>query len=332
MLRRMEVIALVVYVLISIAITARGDTHTYTYTLDDNIPRHVQKEAIDALLVPETGVLGKPARGNSISNLLDQYLRFYGIFCPDSEKNGIAAWTQRELLADTDRTTEIPARFVTTKDLTEWVERYAEPGDLLLYRANGRADRCMIYAGNGKIITRVDDIYRIMPMQATYVVSDQVRTRASGLVAISHIWAEGKNKSSERHLDVLIEIEPETNVFSGDQYVLYLRNNETGLYERTSEAIAYEYKPGVYRIWNGKEYGISIERIIREGGLHLELRSAAVVNGEISRKLHLDMPIENIQNLEDLTDLTISVEEKSNTMQWNGKDLLNALGGISREN
>lgn len=294
----------------------------YTYNISDSIPADVQREALDFILSEDAGILGqKAARTNSYNKVLETYLRFYGIFAPISQKNSISSWVQSELEAS-GKSHTIPEAYVSTDELTAWVDRYATPGDLLLYKTNGTADKCLIYVGEGKAIVKRDEVYKLLPFPATYVTGDYKRTKSSGLYAIAHIWKN--EETSNAYISLTMTLTPGALSFTGEQYKLYEYNSLTGIYDPIKDYIVFEKKPGTFVVWNGEAFGFTPEYISEHSGIHLMLENANRSERELPQRAKVDISVDDIDILGQDIYITISGSD-NNQKLWNGKDLLSNL-------
>ena len=325
MLKRITIILLITFIITgttaeeAVAPDAQSAIDKYAYDITDNIPSEVQKEAYEYIVSSDAGVLGqKASRNNSYNKLLETYLQYYGIFAPIGQKNSIATWVQNELSAS-GKTHEIPEAYVSTEELTSWVDRYATPGDLLLYKTNGTADKCLIYAGDGKAIVKRDDVFKLLPFPSTYVTGDYKRTKSSGLFAIAHLW---KNEDTGNAcINLSITITPGALSFTGNQYRLLEYNTNTGKYDPVKDYIVFEKTPGCYVVWNGEGYGFANDYISEHSGIHIVLENAVSSERELPQRTKVDLSLEEIDMLG--MDINISVTSQGkNQKLWYGKDLL----------
>ena len=194
--------------------TASAEYPSYAYSLEDAIPQEVQFEII-SLLASRDGLIGSSARKGSLITALDTYLNCFGVYPPVDSEPGVVPWLQ-ETLAILGRVTEIPQRYTTDPEIRDWLDRYAEPGDLLLYRVNGQPDKCLLYAGNGKYIGKRQEKYALLDIPSTFVASDGRRTSSSGIYGVGRIWSSPAEDPS------ILEFVVSDNApfFTGLQFVL----------------------------------------------------------------------------------------------------------------
>ena len=302
----------------------------FSYEITDAIPQSVQKEAIRIYLDSETGILTKPTM--NYAELLEDYLKLYGIYVPESTRNNASVvWVQNKLLESENRITYIPERYIRDSELSDWVERYAEPGDLLLYRASGIPDKCIIYAGGGKVIGRYNSENRLLPVRATYVTGESFRTRSGGLFAIAHMWSDEEiEKVEEENIDVFIEKPTDSYSFTGEQYILFELNPNDNKYVKSENYIVYEYKPGIYRIWDGETFGFPLEYIEEHNGINIQLELSGN-NTQIAKRIKLTISKDEIDMQDKRVRFVIQNNEANNQIQWNGIDLLLSLKEKSKE-
>jgi len=299
----------------------------YTYTFSDIIPHSVQDEAVQYMLNLIDKMTDKD-RMYSYSELLDMYLKFYGIYSPESlSNNNSVMWVQDTLMNDSYRVTFIPDHYVRSGDLSDWVKRYAEPGDLLLYKQNGRADKCIIYAGNGLMIGRANNKNMLIEIRATFAANESYRNKSGGLFAIAHIWTDHKEEEeTEKFFDLQLVSGVESTSFSQNHYTVWEATADNS-YVKSTSFILFEYSPGVYRFWNGSNYGFSDDYISKHNGIHLQIASDNDSSNQIHKRMKIDLYPEQINSTLVVADMTINNSEDSgNTFQWTGSDLLNMLG------
>ena len=304
------------------SVTENQATVGYSYEISDNIPVDVQKEAYEYIVSTDTGIVGQKASGsNTYGKLLESYLRYYGIFAPVSQKDSIARWVQDEL-TKAGKSHIIPEAYVTTEDLTAWVDRYAMPGDLLLYKTNGNADKCLIYVGDGKAIVKRDETYKLLPFPSTYVTGDYKRTKSSGLYAIAHLWKNEETTGSFVNLSITINAKALS--FTCDQYKMLEYNPNNGMYEPTKDYIIFEKSPGCYTVWNGEGFGFKYEYITEHQGIHIILENAESANRSLPQRTKVELSMDEIDMLGNDINITIKSGE-NNQKLWNGKELLSAI-------
>ena len=327
--RKKIVKKLITHLLIVIAITGMAATASasYTYDFESAIPHQVQEEAFQSLYDTVSG-LREGDKSFSYSELLDIYIRFYGIYSPESmTNNNTVIWVQEHLIADEDRTTFIPDRYTTQEDLTGWVERYAEPGDLLLYRLNGKPDRCVVYAGNGTAIGRDFKGNKIIDVRATYSDKESHRTKSGGLFAISHMWKEEKSAETAC-VDLRLKQQRATDSFSQTHFTVWEENAMTGKLEKSTRYILMEYAPGEYRFWNGEFFGFSEKYVRENNGIHVQLTNTKTETSQINPTIKISLSMEEALSMIDSDRPEIDYEIRdaaANTFQWAGTDLLKIL-------
>ncbi len=297
----------------------------YSYSFSDSIPHSAQDSAVQYMLNTVASMTDKD-KPYSYTELLDIYLKFYGIFTPESTKNNESViWVQETLLADTDRITIIPDRYVRSDDLTDWVNRYAEPGDLLLYKQNGKADKCIVFAGNGKMIGRSYNGNDVIDIRATFAAGENMRTKSAGLFAIAHIWAD-KTVPDGVYADLQLVLDPDARTFTQKHYTIAELNPLNKKYEDTGSFVLVEYKPGIYRVWNGDQYGFSEEYISAHNGIHLQLSSDHIAVNQITKQIKIDLELPDIiHNASESHAVLLNIaSEAVNAFQWTGHDMINA--------
>lgn len=279
------------------------------------------------MLSKEAGIIDREKALN-YAELLDVYINYYGIYCPETNKTaGTVTWVQNMLINDPDRITYIPERYMSTSELTSWVTRYADPGDLLLYRINGFADKCAIYVGEGKMIGIYIRTNRVVDIRATFEDGASRRSKSSGLFAIAHMW---KNEviSEESFLNLQLAMDENAETFTQKQYVVWEKNPVSGDYVKASAFILTEYQPGVYRFWNGKHYGFDDAYIQANEGIHLKITDYKDNETQIQRMMKIDLSAEAAAEAKEAEDSTITMETPTltgNTFQWSGNDLLEMI-------
>lgn len=288
----------------------------YSYDFTTSIPQKVQAEAVEYMqnIIRDTS---KDTKLYSYADLLDLYLRFYGIYSPVSINGGLVEWAQTELLKNPERIEYIPERYTRQGELSAWVTRYAEPGDLLLYRINGRADKCVIYAGNGKMIGRGIDNNKEMEIRATFADGESTRTKSGGLYAIAHMWMESEDKlEEEQYFDIRICMDDSIDTFSQDHYTLF--EEEAYRYEKSKRFVLIEYKPGVYKIWNGERFGVPEQYIKEHDGVHFMI-VAEHKEKMIGKQIKVSISASEFQS--EKNEYIINAQnETKNMTQWNGSD------------
>lgn len=319
-------VALIFITLIVSILPAMALSEDYKYDINDIIPESVQADVINRFLDKESGIFSENVR--TYSEILESYLKRYGIYPPESQRNNAnVVWVQNTLLNDSRRVTYIPDRYISPTDLSDWVQRYAAPGDLLLYRASGLPDKCVVYAGEGKIVGRYMDETRLLSIRATYVTGEYARTRSGGLFAIAHIWSDEEPVKAER-INLVVETNADTGAFTGDQYSLYIMNPEDGQYVKTNKYVVFEYGPGNFRIWDGNDYGLPVEYIKQCGGIYVQLALNVPESGQMIRRIKIAVPYDNLpaeanEYVYTLRNAVIT----ENVFQWNGADMLSAIDG-----
>ena len=296
----------------------------YSYSFSDSIPHSVQDEAVQYML-NIVGRMTDKDRMLSYSEMLDMYLRYYGIYSPESlSNNNSVMWVQDVLINDPSRVTFIPDHYVRSGDLSDWVKRYAEPGDLLLYKQNGRADKCIIYAGNGLMIGRANNTNMLIEIRATFAANESYRNKSGGLFAIAHIWSD-RVETSEVFYDFRLVADSDTKTFTQKHYTVWEANAENS-YDKSQSYILFEYEPGVYRFWDGSNYGFSNEYISTHNGIHLQIAADSDSSNQISKRMKIDIYPDQLGSSTIIADMTIGKPDDSwNTFQWTGSDLLNML-------
>jgi hypothetical protein len=320
------VLAAMLIVLSTLCITALAEeinektpdsSGKYNYELDGNIPRKIQAEALEYIISEDAGFIGEKINySNSYNKLLESYLRYYGIFAPLEQKSDITAWTQ-ETLKNSKKIQYIPEAYYTAQDLIEWVTRYAIPGDLLLYKTNGNPDRCLVYTGEGSAIIKRNETFKILPFPPTYVTGDYNRSKSSGLYAIAHLW---QDNNDDKYVEINIRTEKNITSFTGTQYRLMEYNQAEGVYSLSKEYIIFEKEPGLYAVWNGSGFGIKLDHILNNNGIHIQLVSISNNPTEIPQKCKVEIQLDDI----DLSSNALQVEyiqQEKKIRIWNGKEI-----------
>lgn len=309
-----------IYVLILVLVSCAGYAE-YSYDFTTAIPKSVQSEAVEYMetIISDTS---KDTRLYSYAELLDLYLKFYGIYSPISISGGLVEWVQTEIMKTPERIEYIPERYTRQGELSSWVTRYAEPGDLLLYRINGRADKCVIYAGNGKMIGRGIDNNKEMEIRATFADGEYTRTKSGGLYAIAHMWMTVPEEAEpEQCVNVQICMNNYADGFTQEHYTIY--EEESNTYKKSVQFVLLEYKPGHYKVWNGDGFGVSKQYVEKNDGIHF-LIVAENNNQTISKQIKISVSASELQS--NNSEYTVNIpEEAENKTQWNGSDLLNML-------
>lgn len=324
---RKLITAIAIVLLIAASVITCSAENTYKYAIDDYIPRDAQKKAADYIISPDADVID--SEKVNYSSILDKYLNYFGIYCPEGSKNtGTVFWLQNLLIEEDRRVTFIPERYSTVSDLTGWVERFAEPGDLLLFKANGKPDKCTVYLGSDKMLG-LNNFGKgaIVPIRATMISDQRNRTRSSGLYAIAHIWKE-EILEEEKYLTVEVSTETDENQFSQEHFIVWERNLNTQGYTRSGEFIIFERKPGRFEFWNGRNAGFDEEYIRSNDGIHLQLTGSEDNKGQICKVTKIDIDYEEakaaLQEQEPI-EIRIETTESQNMFQWEGKDLLQSI-------
>ncbi len=293
----------------------------YAFSFSDSIPKEVQHEAVQ-YMIETISKTSKETHIYSYAELLDLYLKFYGIYGPVSI-NSLADWAQKEIANNEDRIELIPERYTKQGDLSAWVTRYAQPGDLLLYRINGKADKCVVYSGNGKMIGRGPDGNKEMDIRATFAEGESFRTKSGGLYAIAHMWAEEKEES--KYIDVQIRIGGSHTSFTQKHYTIW-EKTENG-YIVSGRFVLVENQPGVYKIWNGESFGIA-EDMIEENGIELILTASEAEKSQMNKQIKIQVTKEELQQIKETGNYEYTIEineETRNSFQWSGADLMEAI-------
>ena len=306
----------------------------YKYSFSDYIPESVQKNAVQYMLSKEAGIIDREKALN-YAELLDVYINYYGIYCPETNKTaGTVTWVQNMLINDPDRITYIPERYMSASELTSWVTRYAEPGDLLLYRINGFADKCAIFVGEGKMIGMYNHTNRVVDIRATFEDGASRRTKSSGLFAIAHMWKK-EVVSDETFLNLQLTMDGSAETFTQNQYVVWEKDPVSGDYVKASAFILTEYQPGIYRFWNGKHYGFDDAYVQTNDGIHLKITDYKNDESQIRRMMKIDLSAEDAAAAKETEESTISMTTSTNsenTFQWSGNDLIEIIRKAGNDN
>lgn len=295
--------------------TASAEYPSYAYSLEDAIPQDVQFEII-SLLSSRDGLIGSSAGKGSLITALEIYLNCFGVYPPVNSEPEVVPWLQ-ETLVLLGRVTEIPQRYTTNQDIRDWLDRYAEPGDLLLYRVNGQPDKCLLYAGNGKYIGKRQEKYALLDIPSTFVASDGRRTSSSGIYGVGRIWSSPAEDPS------ILEFVVSDNApfFTGLQFVLLVSDPGTGFFTPSSDYVLFEYSPGVFRLWDGTDSGVSPVGL---SGNHFCLSLSGQDSGEMTWRLMLSQ--EDAANDDEKTiRIPVSLQPVRNLHRWYGRDLLRSL-------
>ncbi len=295
--------------------TASAEYPSYAYSLEDAIPQDVQFEII-SLLSSRDGLIGSSAGKGSLITALEIYLNCFGVYPPVNSEPEVVPWLQ-ETLVLLGRVTEIPQRYTTNQDIRDWLDRYAEPGDLLLYRVNGQPDKCLLYAGNGKYIGKRQEKYALLDIPSTFVASDGRRTSSSVIYGVGRIWSSPAEDPS------ILEFVVSDNApfFTGLQFVLLVSDPGTGFFTPSSDYVLFEYSPGVFRLWDGTDSGVSPVEL---SGNHFCLSLSGQDSGEMTWRLMLSQ--EDAANDDEKTiRIPVSLQPVRNLHRWYGRDLLRSL-------
>ena len=297
--------------------SALAEPHTYTFNISDAIPREVQLEIISTVTGSE-GVIGKSAKSGSMTALLEKYLNSFGIYPPVDRASEITPWLQ-ETLASLGRITEIPRRYTGEREILDWLKRYAMPGDLLLYRANGQPDRCLLYAGDGRYVGKREEKYALLAVPATFVASDGKRTSSSGLYAIGRLWSEPKDEPA--CLEFVLNDHAAS--FTGLQFTLFVPDPETGFFVRSDRYVFYESSPGIFRLWDGQISGVIPEELFSGVWPAFCLALSGQNPDQMAWRIYYSP--EDWMMDEQNRSVSIRPERTSNLHRWTGRDLLRSL-------
>ena len=165
-----------------------------TYSLDDRIPGHVQTEnaKLAAMDWEDGGLIRKYGKDYTYDTVIDRYLRMYGIYYDSSYGNTISEWIQPET-ARLGRSIPVPDSLTTSPALNEWLRKYAQPGDMLFYKANGRADKTLVYVGDTKCVVRRFNDFIVGDVPLSFA-NDGKRTKSTGIYAIGRLWSEAQQE------------------------------------------------------------------------------------------------------------------------------------------
>ena len=295
--------------------TASAEHPSYAYSLEDAIPQEVQFEII-SLLASRDGLIGSSARKGSLITALDTYLNCFGVYPPVDSEPEVVPWLQ-ETLAILGRVTEIPQRYTTDPEIRDWLDRYAEPGDLLLYRVNGQPDKCLLYAGNGKYIGKRREKYALLDIPSTFVASDGRRTSSSGIYGVGRIW------SSPADNPPVLEfvVSDNASCFTGLQFILLVSDPCTGFFIPSSDYVFFEYSPGVFRLWDGTDSGVFPAEF---SGGRFCLSLSGQDSGEMTWRIMLSQEDAAIDD-ETTVRIPVSLQPVHNLHRWYGRDLLRSL-------
>lgn len=290
---------------------------SFSYDIDDYIPLSDQEQALQ-FFIEDSGIIGTQPSSASYLYLVEQYLRVYGIYFPDTASS--YEWIQTSLKG-TERFVLIPERYKSESELHEWLTRYATPGDLLCYKANGKPDRCLVYAGNGLCVgVKYGREYNLIKPPATFVSTENFRTPASGLYAIAHIYSSEEQSVEGVQLTFVTDL-PDSENFSGITFTLWEQDAYTKEYNRMNDHIIYEKSPGVFSLWDGSSEMLSDSYIEFHNGIHLLLIENSTDANGITNKTRIDISPEQITGNTLAVPIAV-VEHTNNVFQWNGADLL----------
>lgn len=313
-------------ILLFAAIPSYAEQHKYSFS--DFIPPSVQEEAVQYMLSKEAGIIGRE-KALTYAEILDIYINYFGIYCPETDKAaGTVIWVQNMLINDPDRITYIPERYTTATELKNWITRYAEAGDLLLYRINGFADKCAIYVGEGKMIGPHVRTNKVIDIRTTFEEGASRRTKSSGLYAIAHMWKKEIVVTEQTFLNLQIEMEENAEAFTQRQYVVWEKDPVNGNYVVASAFILTEYKPGLYCFWNGIYYGFDDDYIQANNGIHLKITDYKDDETQIRRMMKIDLTAEEATSAKESGEITLLMNTSSktgNTFQWSGNDLMDLI-------
>lgn len=295
--------------------TASAEYPSYAYSLEDAIPQEVQFEII-SLLASRDGLIGSSARKGSLITALDTYLNCFGVYPPVDSEPEVVPWLQ-ETLAILGRVTEIPQRYTTDPEIRDWLDRYAEPGDLLLYRVNGQPDKCLLYAGNGKYIGKRQEKYALLDIPSTFVASDGRRTSSSGIYGIGRIWSVPADNPPV--LEFVVN--DNASCFTGLQFILLVSDPCTGFFIPSSDYVFFEYSPGVFRLWDGTDSGVFPAKF---SGGRFCLSLSGQDSGEMTWRIMLSQEDAAIDD-ETTVRIPVSLQPVHNLHRWYGRDLLRSL-------
>lgn len=315
-----KIFSLIFLVLLIPIVIFNGAFASFSYDIDAYIPLSDQEQALH-FFIEDYGIIGTQPSSVSYLSIVEQYLRVYGIYFPDVSSP--YEWIQTSLKG-TDRFVLIPERYKSEAELQEWVTRYATPGDLLCYKANGKPDRCLVYAGNGLCVgVKYGREYNLIKPPVTFVSTENFRTPASGLYAVAHLYSSTEQSAEGVKLAFVADLS-DSEYFSGITFTLWEQDISTKEYVRMNDHIIFEKNPGIFSLWDGSTEILPVSYIESHDGIHLMLIENRANASGIANKIRIDIP------REDITESTLTipiavVEHTNNVFQWNGADLLNII-------
>ena len=244
--------AITVFCVICMVYTA-APAEADTRSILDDITQEEQLEAV-AEFRDDPRFIGKETGLSAYDNMLVGYLEHLNIRTDDRSGKYPAEWVQ-ETLAIKGTVEPIPDELTAPDEISEFIQENADAGDLLFYRVNGMADKCLVYLGDGKTVTRVNQKLTVTDIPASFVVNEKNRTPSTGIFAYAHLWKQ--TAATDESADISFVLNANAETFTGNSYALYVQTG-TGDYAVCRDYVVVEKTPGVYTLWDGNEFGLEI--------------------------------------------------------------------------